>query len=250
MVGTRFYGRCGNVLFQGAHTIAYAMKHGLNFSMPNRTTDPYWNPLYLQHLVDPYWIQGKEDVLVNEKYHQFQEVPFQEEWRDKQIVLNGYWQSEKYFKDYRTLILDLFNFNWEQKDFVSIHIRRGDYLRLPEKHPPFSIEYMRAATSKFYLMGHDKFKVFSDDIAWCKEHFKDDHYSAMNIEFSTNTNEVDDLVEMSCGVGHINSSSTFSWWGAWLNRKEDKLIITPRLWFCEGYSLNTTDIIPGNWLKI
>jgi len=250
MVGTRFYGRLGNVFFQAAHCIAFAMRNGTEFSMPNRTTDPYWNPLYLQHLVDPYYIQGKEDVLVNEKYHEFQEVQFLDEWRGKQVVLNGYWQSEKYFKDYRTLILDLFNFPWEQKKFVSIHIRRGDYLRLPDKHPPFSEEYMRCATSRFYMKGHDCFKVFSDDIAWCKEYFKDPHYAAMKIEFSTNTSEVDDITEMSHAVGHINSSSTFSWWGAWLNRNPDKIVFTPKLWFVENYPLNTSDIIPDSWIKI
>lgn len=250
MVGTRFYGRMGNVLFMAAHTIAYAMKHDLDFSMPNRTTDPYWNPLYLGHLVNPKWVQGKEDILINEKCHEYQDIEFKEEWRGKQIVLNGYFQSEKYFKEYSTLILDLFNFHWEQKEFVSIHIRRTDYLKLIDKHPPFSNEYMRCATSRFYMKGMNHFKVFSDDISWCKEHFKDDHYSGMNIEFSTNGNEVDDLIEGSCGIGHINSSSTFSWWMAWLNRNPDKIVFTPEWWFVPGYALETKDIIPSDWIKL
>jgi len=250
MVGTRFYGRLGNVLYQAAHCISFALKHNLDFSFPNKTNDPYWNPIYLQHLVNPNWVQGREDILINERCHEWQPIEFKEEWRDKQVVLNGYWQSWKYFRDYRNQILYLFDVPWEQKDFVSIHIRRGDYLRLPEKHPPFSIEYMRAATSKFYLKGFDKFKVFSDDIPWCREHFKDDHYSAMNIEFSTNHNEVDDLVEMSCGIHHINSSSTFSVWGAELNRNPDKIVVTPKKWFVDGYHLNTNDIIPPEWIKL
>src|SRR5690242_837430 len=107
MVGTRFYGRMGNVLFQAAHTIALALKNGQDFSFPNRTIDPYWHPLYLQHLVNPKWQQGREDVLINENGMAYQEIGWKEEWADKQVVLNGYWQTEKYFKEYRNEILYL-----------------------------------------------------------------------------------------------------------------------------------------------
>ena len=68
---------------------------------------------------------------------------------------------------------------------------------------------------------------------------------------ATSTNEVDDLVEMSCCHSNINSSSTFSWWSAWLNRNPDKVIITQEKWFQDGWmNMNTEDIIPSNWHKL
>jgi hypothetical protein len=245
MIGTRFYGRMGNVLFQAAHCIAFALKNNEEFSMPNRTTDPYWNPLYLSHLVDSKYIQGKEDVLINESAHEWQPVEYKEEWKGLQVVLNGYWQTEKYFKEYRSEIIAFFDFKWEKRDYISIHVRRGDYVHLVDKHPPFSPEYYRAATSYFYNKGFDKFRVFSDDIPFCRDYFSNDpHYSAFTIEYSANSNEVDDLVDMSCGAGNICSSSTFAWWGMWLNRNKEKIVIFPKLWFVEGYHLKTHDVVP------
>src|SRR5437016_5753504 len=102
MVGVRTYGRMGNFLFQAAACVTYALKHDLEFSLPNFTNNAVWNPIYLQHLVDTNWVQGKEDVLIHEtKEFVFNEIEFKEEWREQQIVIDGYWQNEKYFKDYK-----------------------------------------------------------------------------------------------------------------------------------------------------
>jgi len=252
MIGTRFYGRMGNVLFQASHTIALALKHKQEFSFPNYTNNPMWNPLYLQHLAHPDWVQGREDILINENGHQYQEIEWREEWNGKQVVLNGYWQSEKYFKDYRNEILYLFDFPYEKKEgIVSIHIRRGDYTHLLNKHILYTEDYGLRAINYFRERGYNNFKVFSDDIEWCKQEFTKDVYRGNNISFSTNTNEVDDLVEMSCCEHHINSSSTFSWWGAWLNRNPDKIIVTPEKWFVDGWmSMDTSDIVPPEWVKL
>lgn len=245
MVGVRTYGRAGNFLFQAAMCISYALKHGLDFSLPNKTNDPFWNPIYLQHLVHPDWVQGREDILINENGMQYQEVEFKEEWRDKQIVLNGYWQTEKYLKDYRKEILELFNFPYEKKEkLVSVHVRRGDYLRLRMKHPEVTKGWFETAMS---LFPDYRFKFFSDEIQWCINTFGD----RSDCEFSTNTNEMDDLIEISCCEHNVNSSSTFSWWGAWLNRNERKTVITPELWFTKGWdNANVDDVIPETWIKL
>lgn len=238
----RFYGRCGNVLFQAATGLALALKYEVEFSVPNRTNDNYWNPLYLQHLVNPKWENGREDVLVNENgVHEYHEIEWKGEWRDKQVVLDGYWQSEKYFKEYRKEILYLFNFPYEKKEgYVSCHVRRGDYLHLRDKHPEVPKEWYENAMSLFPA---HKFKFFSDDIAWCKQEFG--HRS--DCEFSTNTNEVDDLIDASHSEHDIISSSTFGWWIAYLNRNENKKVYIPKLWFTGGYSVNDKDIVP-DWM--
>lgn len=245
MVGCRTYGRCGNFLFQAANTIAIALRHNQEFSLPNRTIDPYWHPLYLQHLVNDKWEQGREDVLINEQGMHYQPIEWKEEWNDKQVVLNGYWQSEKYFKEYRSEILYLFGFTYEKKEgMVSVHVRRGDYLHLTMKHPPVHKEWYEQAMGMF--PGY-RFKFFSDEIEWCRREFG----NRGDCEFSSNSNEKEDLIEMSCCEHNINSSSTFSWWGAWLNRNEQKKIVTPQKWFVDGWEgLDTKDIIPENWIKL
>lgn len=249
MIGTRFYGRMGNVLFQAAHCVAFALKNKQDFSFPNRTDNKHWNPLYLQHLVHPDWVQGKEDVLINENGMQYQEIEWKDEWKDKQVVLNGYWQTEKYFKDYRSEILYLFNYPYEPKlDTCSIHARYGDYLLVKGKHIIIDEHYLKNAMALIKdRTGVERFKVFSDDMKLFRE--KLGHL--YDFEYSSNANEVDDLVEISCCHSNINSSSTFSWWGSWLNKNPDKIIVTPQKWFQDGWmGMNTSDVIPETWIKL
>lgn len=96
------------------------------------------------------------------------------------VRLNGYYQSEKYFKHIRNEILDLFdlpqsikeNINEKYKGVLkqntcSLHVRRGDYLGLPNHHPQQPIEYYKKAVE---IIGDEKtFVIFSDDINWCRE---------------------------------------------------------------------------------
>ncbi len=103
---------------------------------------------------------------------------------------------------------------------------------------------MRLVTEKTNIT---KFKVFSDNI----QYFKEKLGHLYSFEYSTNTNELDDLVEISCCHSNIGSSSTFSWWGAWLNRNPDKIVTTPFHWFQPGWmNMNTDDIVPEEWYKI
>lgn len=244
MVKPLTYGRMGNFLFQVATAIGYAAKHNLEFTVPDETSSKVWNPIYLQHLVNPAWEPLIPEVRITESGHAYQEIPFQEDWRNQNIIIDGYWQSEKYFKEYRWQILSCFGFPYVRKpNTVSVHVRRGDYLVLPEKHPPISIEWIASAMS---LFPGKKFLFHSDDIGWCKDNFS----HLRDCEFSDATNEIEDLISMSCCVHNICSASTFSWWGAWLNRNIHKTVVMPHLWFVPGYcDLDTSDIVPENWMK-
>lgn len=239
------YGRCGNTLYQIALAISYAEKHGLDFTIPNTTTSEKWNPLYCQHLVNPSWEESKQRILINEKCHEYHELPFDESWRDKNIILNGYWQSNIYFDFCIDKIRDLMAFKWEHKpNLISVHVRRGDYLELTDKHPYVSKEWMEQAMTMF---PGKTYKFFSDDIKWCIDNFSD----RSDCLFSTNKSEVEDLEEMSSCEGHVCSSSTFSVWAYNLNRYVDKKAIFPKLWFVPGYcNLVTDDIVPKECIKL
>jgi len=169
------------------------------------------------------------------------------------IKLVGHFQSEKYFIEHRDKILELFEIDNTTKTYLSekygdiinqdtcsIHIRRGDYLGLPNYHPTQSIEYYKEAIQ---IIGEEKhFLVFSDDIEWCKQRDIGDLYS-------TNTNQYQDLYEMTLCSGSIITNSSFSWWGAYLTPKQK--IIAPKKWFSGGLAnTNWQDIYCEDWIII
>lgn len=240
------YGRMGNFLFQVATAAAYAWRNGLEFTVPSHTTDPKNNPIYLQHLVNPKWDERIPKILLREKGHGFQHIHYNQRWGGRcNIILDGYWQSEKYFVDFRERILSTFAYPWTMwKGMVSFHVRRGDYLQLAHKHPPVPFTWMQKAMALFpgYV-----FVFFSDDLEWCRAAFgqRDD------VRFSFGKTEVDDLIGMSCCEHNICSASTFSWWGAWLNQNPNKRVVMPDWWFTPGYQgLDTSHIVPQTWERI
>lgn len=242
MVKPLTYGRMGNFLFQAATAIGYALRHDLPFTLPDTTKNPKWNPIYLQHLVNPKWDPSLPEVELTETTHAFQDLPFRNSWRQCNIVLDGYWQSEKYFKDFRLDILRIFGFKWAPvTGLVSVHVRRGDYLKLTQKHPPIGVSWYHAAMAKFPGC---HFMFFSDDIQWCRDNFG----HRKDVVFSDGINEEDDLMAMSWCEHHICSASTFSWWGAWLDWNPSKRVIMPALWFVPGHgNLDIKDIVPAEW---
>jgi len=99
------------------------------------------------------------------------------------------------------------------------------------KFPFCKLNYYRKAIN---LIGkHEIFIIVSDDIAWCKKYLK-----MKRVIFVENTSQIIDLYIQSFCENNIISNSSFSWWGAYLNKKGEK-IIAPGLWF--GFK-NTQDI--------
>jgi hypothetical protein len=157
---------------------------------------------------------------------------------------DGYYQSEKYFIEYKDKIIDVFT-NMEivnnlinkypLNNSLSVHVRRGDYLGLQHYHPCPSMEYYQQVLS---LIEADNILVFSDDIEWCKKNFK-------NVIFVEGQKDYEDLYLMSLCKHHIIANSSFSWWGAYLSRDEN--VIAPKLWFGYGGPQNWQDIYCKNW---
>jgi hypothetical protein len=238
-------GRMGNWLFEAATAMAYALEHDLEFTVPNETSNAKWNPIYCPHLIDNRYNPHLEKIHLYESRHNYDPIPYDPSWRDKNIIIEGYRQTARYFDNYRNEILYLLDFPYKkQEGYVSIHVRRGDYVTLRDKHPEVTTEWYEKAMSMF---PEYKFKFFSDDIPWCMEAFK--HRN--DCEYSGNTDEQSDLVEMSWCEHQICSPSTFSWWGGYLNKNEDKLVIFPKFWFSEGWDgLDTSEIVKPEWIKL
>lgn len=228
------YGRLGNNLFQKAAAIGYAQKHGLQYDLSPHV------PIRGYH-----W-------LINEAGHQYQELYFDADLQKCPVILDGYWQSEKYFAHCREEVLKAFGYQWQMKQgWCSIHVRRGDYLKYPDKHPAVPYDYLKLAIINMVEhRGITNYLVFSDDIPWCKQAFAGCRH---NFVYSEGRTAEEDLIAGSCCEHNIISNSTFSWWQAWLNQNPDKVVISPSKdnWFGPGNSnLCTDDIIPESWIQI
>ena len=169
------------------------------------------------------------------------------------LKITGYFQSEKYFEHNRDYILKKLNVkelkaNTKEKygdfsDYTSIHVRRGDYLKLSEYHYNLTMDYYKQCISSFDTE-KEKFLIFSNDIEWCKDNFK----FLKNVQFSRCEEDWEDIVLMSTCKNNIIANSSFSWWGAWLNENSNKKVIAPSKWFGPKFSHKSTqDLIPASW---
>jgi len=238
-------GRMGNGLFQAAACIALALRNGVEFSMPSQTSNPFWSPLILQHLVNPNYQQGRADIVIEEPHFHYAPIQYNKEWNNRQVVLKGYFQSEKHFIDFKDEVIKLFNFPYEfNEGLVSVHLRRTDFIELSNKHPIVSDDWYFKAMEMF---PDKKFMIFSDDIPYCKKAFghREDCF------FSEGNTIEQDLISMANCEHNILSASTFAWWAGYLNKNENKKIILPQSWFTPNWdNADVSDIVPENWIKL
>jgi hypothetical protein len=181
------------------------------------------------------------------------------------IYLDGYWQSEKYFRDAAEVIRNDFRLkpapegaNRElmrkigECESVSLHFRRGDYVtnvNAAAYHGTASLDYYAAAIDAILSrVGSPRLFVFSDEPEWVKRNLKA-HLPVTYVEGNGEANAAEDLRLMSACRHHIIANSSFSWWGAWLGGNPGKVVVAPRKWFNAG-NADTKDLIPEGWLRI
>jgi hypothetical protein len=256
MVTCELMGGLGNQLFQIATTTALALRNndtacfdidGHRIGLQGRNASEYLTNVYSKLLNKK--IESSD--VFNENGFDYKEIEYKEN-----LKIVGYFQSEKYFSDYKKEINELFQPNEDIKTYIlqkygnildkntcSIHIRHGDYLMFPNHHPPCSVNYYNKAMEYF---DNTLFLIFSDDINWCKTIFKGD-----NFIFIENELDYIDLYIMSMCKNNIMANSSFSWWGSWLNNNENKKIIVPSKWFGIAYSnMKTDDLYTNKMIKI
>jgi hypothetical protein len=179
------------------------------------------------------------------------------------VYLEGFWQSEKYFKSIEETIRREFTIkdppsalNSKYMDeirlvnSISIHVRRGDYVEDKETsavHGVCSIDYYRQAIHRLSAEVNDpRFYFFSDDMNWTKANLSGSPHPSVYIDHNQ-TAPYEDLRLMSSCKHHIIANSSFSWWGAWLSENKGKKVIAPRNWF---RTLQNEDIIPNGWITL
>ena len=178
--------------------------------------------------------------------------------------LMGNWQSEKYFKHAEDSIRSDFSFKTpltgrnaevatliKNSVAVSMHVRRGDMAVNPTAfavHGLCTLDYYRRAVE--YVTArvvHPVFFIFSDDMSWVREHLHVEH-PCHYIEHNKGPESYNDMRLMSMCRHHIIANSSFSWWGAWLDPRGDKIVVAPDHWFAAGF--DSSDIIPSTWTRM
>lgn len=182
-------------------------------------------------------------------------------------IITGFFQSEKYFTNIRKQLLKEFNIEnkldstalsnlatIKKSNSVSMHIRRGDYILNPNANKTHGLcdnTYYKNALQRLKEIDaidrNTTLFIFSDDIDWCRENLNFDY----PCEYVTGANEYPefDMYLMSQCNHNIVANSTFSWWGAWLNDHNDKVVIAPTVWF-QSSKLDASDIIPDSWIRV
>jgi len=259
------YGRLGNQMFQYASLKGIARKHGYDFCIPPKENFGTKDSKVRDSNCDIYDVfnLGKENVIITTNNTKLKEstLNFDEDLFETcpdNIDLDGYFQSEKYFKHIENEIRKDFSFDehllldatkflaefYSGQDVISLHIRRTDYSEFPNHHPICSLEYYDEAIS--LLPQECPIIVFTDDPQWCREQsfFDGDRF------IISQDNSVDfDLCLMTCCDYHIIANSSFSWWGSWLSKS--KLTISPKKWFGSAYSdWKIEDRILKEWVSI
>jgi hypothetical protein len=241
-------GRLGNQLFQYSICFAAAKELNTELILPEQNI-LHTNPFMKCHLYDVFNLKTKtsnnleinnifkepcniEDDIINYDYENLiYNIP-------NNTSIEGWFQSYKCFIKYEKelkneliihdeLILKAKNIlqKYNNKEIISIHFRRGDYVQ--EYKNLFylnDVEYINKAIKHFD--GDYNFFVTSDDIEWCKNNF----YNYKNFYFSEGSNDLLDFILMSLCDHNIISNSTFSWWAAFLNKNINKKVIMPSKW--------------------
>ena len=234
------YGGLGNQLFQIASTIGIAKNNNVPFGFP------FWKD-YQEYFANRLPILTNVNRVITIIHN----GNFYKEFKLNPKVnydLQGYFQSWKYFEHCKDTVDRFFYIDipsWvtsQNKEYVSIHIRRGDYIHLSHIHTNLSeTDYYRKAIS--YFDSNQKFQVYSDDIDWCKENFKGQNFTYVEID-----KDVKDLHSMSTCSSNIIANSSFSWWAAYLNRTPDKVVIAPQRYLMVDDKIE--DRIPKEWLLL
>lgn len=153
--------------------------------------------------------------------------------------LRGVWANVKYFYAIKEKVLSSFIFpkitdeknkllveKMAKTNSVSIHFRKGDYEEfgfeiLSGEYYQQAIDYMDKNLSS------PEYFIFSDDIRGAKENIGEAENFTF-IDWNVGKNSYIDMNLMSLCKNNIIANSTFSFWGAYLNRNPQKTVIYPK----------------------
>ena len=286
MLTCNLMGGLGNQLFQIFTVISYAIKYkhmfkfisaeylGGDGSTKRRT---YWQSFLFKlsgFLMDQY---PNFDIVISENGFSFKELPYEhlKYNNNVNIIFSGYFQSYKYFQENYDIICRILNIAEKRLDIIeevvknhhslefleksiSMHFRLGDYKNKQDYHPIMTDEYYKNSLqyivdkldytpTVLYFCEDEDLETVNQTIQLLKKDFP-------TIEFERASNSLDDwqqMLLMSCCNHNIIANSSFSWWGAYFNVNNVKIVCYPSVWFGRAMSdVDVSDLFPDEWVKI
>lgn len=289
MIIAKLMGGLGNQLFQYAFSKNIALKNNgsLKFDLSYFEGNPFRSyeldhfritkaiatRREIDHLKEKHFSKPniyKRKLLKTRSYFVHEQGPlFNPDYfkLQKDVYIDGYWQSEKYFINSAVPIRNDLEFKSPPStanqqmlrqitlagNAVSIHIRRGDYIENQHAgiHGVCPLSYYTNAITMLVNKKPDAvFYVFSDDMDWAKQNLNLTHPTIF-VDVNNIHTAFEDLRLMSACSHHIIANSSFSWWGAWLNPNPEKIVIAPKNWFADAQlNAKATSITPDSWIRI
>lgn len=273
------WARLGNQMFQYAYLKTISAEYGYDIKLEaNSSAYGHTKPQlfdafdipekYISHSQLSNFIVIQEPSMLYDDTIRTQKIPN----IHGNILFDGYFQSEKYFKKYEDVIRKEFIFkkniiesgnrfmdNLKQSlqpntEIVALHVRRTDaiysdspYFPTTEIYRNNAINYFRSKLKNFHIL------IFSDDKEWCKNNIS---YDGIQTTIVNGLNDLEEMYVMSICNHIVIGASTYSWWAAWLCAYNNKIIIAPDKWFSDKIYLNQPlskqekDIVPENWIKM
>ncbi|MFK8060651.1 MAG: alpha-1,2-fucosyltransferase [Polaribacter sp.] len=267
MIIVRILGGLGNQMFQYAYAKSLSLK-GYDVQLDISKFKTY--TLHGGYQLDKF----KIDLKIANPFSVFLgKIGLKKSIKEKSLVFDskfkslkgneyvkGYFQTEKYFKEIRTVLLSEFIINKKlsedciliseqiltAKNSCSLHIRRGDYIsdeKANKVHGTCDLDYYKRGIEHINKTYNNvTFFVFSDDVLWTKNNLPVEN--AVYVDIKSIPHE--DMYLMSLCSHNITANSSFSWWGAWLNKNENKTVIAPKKWFVD----KENEVACQNWILL
>uniref|UniRef100_A0A6C0K0S2 Glycosyltransferase n=1 Tax=viral metagenome TaxID=1070528 RepID=A0A6C0K0S2_9ZZZZ len=290
MITIQLMGGLGNQLFQIFATISYAFEHGHQFVFPysdrllvGKIRQTYWHNFLTNIMLfttkNRVCKFSNDDLkslpVIQESgfhYTKIQSVP-----ANNSFSLNGYYQSYKYFEAYQDKIYAMILLSNQQNSVrtkyakyfdntstISMHFRLGDYKEKQHYHPIMPKEYYESALTYIlnmkygldtpvrilYFCEAEDNIIVDSVIDYIRMKFS--QYSKLEIvKVEDGMEDWQQLLLMSCCNDNIIANSSFSWWGAYLNKNANKYVCYPHIWFGPAMGeIKLDDLFPPSWNKI
>jgi hypothetical protein len=259
MIIANLKGGIGNQLFQIAAGYALAKRTNsefkINYNLQHNCIQGFNPKKYKQTL---YRDIPETDYIprnvYSEPHFHYKEIPACDD-----VIIDGYFQSLKYFDDCIEDIINLFKFpitcieKHQQikskltEKTIGVHVRRGDYKKYSTIHYLQPCEYYEAAID---MLGGDSLLVATDDWnSFYEEKLLHKYEDTYKIFSTSGCTELDDLFLLSQCSKIVISNSTLAWWAAFLG-KRNKQVISPAKWFGYEGPQDFQDIYCNDWTKI
>jgi len=283
MITCNLMGGLGNQLFQIFTVISTCIRYNVDFIFPYSDTlkigverPTYWNSFFKN--IKRYTANSENynsNVFINDMLYKFQvyherSFNYREIPKIDNIMLNGYFQSYKYFHDVQYQVFELIGiremqseiFNeypelLNEKNTISMHFRLGDYKVKQDCHPILPYEYYEKTLEMIQSDELSKYRI----LYFCEK--EDNEYvnsiiDRLKLKFQVKEFiKVDDTVAdwkqmliMSCCKINIIANSSYSWWGAYFNINHGKVVFYPSIWFGPSIQNDVSDMYPPEWIKI